>query len=586
MSAARSDPPRVLALWCPGWRENDAAAPAPRLFEQVVAAVEEFCPQVEVLRPGECVIGARGPTRYFGGEEPLARKIMAAVTGLGFACQAGVADGVFAAGLAARDGVIVPPGQTRAFLARQPVSTLGDPVLEGLLPRLGIRTLGEFAALPPADAASRFGAAGALAHRLARGQQARPAAAPRPAEDLSVRHEFDPPADLAEPVVFAAKALAERMHAGLAGRGLACARMQVTVSCADGREITRLWRHDGLLSAQAVAERVHWQLDGWSPGGDGNSGEPGPVGGVCLLQLVPDQLARDQGRQLGLWGEALVSDRVSRAAIRVQAMLGHTALLRPLLSGGRDPAEQVTLIPFGEPGSPDFPPGRPWPGRIPAPAPATVYPAPLPAAVTDQAGAPVTVTGRAQISAAPARLAVDGRPPVTVTAWAGPWPVTPRWWHPGRAARKARFQLVTGDGSAWLAVVQDGRWLIEASYDLIPGSQEEMTAWDGTTRRCRGGNSSSACRGAASIRRPQARPARRRRSPAGGRSWPARRGCSAMRRAAGRNCTVTPATASSTARPLRPSWWPRPPGRNSPRWPSPTMTACTVWLSSRRPLPG
>ena len=52
-----------------------------------------------------------------------------------------------------------------------------------------------------------------------------------------------------------------------------------------------------------------------------------------------------------------------------------------------------------------------------------------------------------------------------ITAWAGPWPVTERWWDPQQARRQARFQLVTEDGNAWLAALQDGRWLIEASYD-------------------------------------------------------------------------------------------------------------------------
>ena len=61
-------------------------------------------------------------------------------------------------------------------------------------------------------------------------------------------------------MVFAAKALAERMHDGLAARGLACVRVQVQAVWEDGRRITRLWRHDGLLSALAVAERVRWQL--------------------------------------------------------------------------------------------------------------------------------------------------------------------------------------------------------------------------------------------------------------------------------------------------------------------------------------
>ena len=481
---------RVLVLWCPDWPATEA-----RAFEQVLSVVEEFCPRVEVLRPGACAVGARGPARYFGGEEVLARKIVEAVTGRGFACQAGLAEGLFAAQLAARAGApgavtVVARGQTREFLAAHPVSVLDSGEMADLLPRLGIRTLGEFAALPATEAVNRFGVPGALVHRLARGLDPRPLAA-RPARaDLSVATEFDPSEPLAEPVVFAAKALAERMHAGLAAHGLACVRVQVEVTCEDGRQVSRLWRHDGLLSALAVAERVRWQLAGRPAGqeaagqsaagqsaagrgeagrGEASQGEDPAdrpqAGGITVLRLVPDQLVRDGGRQLGLWGDAVVSDRVARAALRVQAMLGHGAVTRPVLAGGRGPAEQVTLIPFGDAQDPEFPADRPWPGRIPAPGPATVCRDPLPAQVADAYGAAVTVTGRAQVSAPPAQVSVDGGPWLEVTSWAGPWPVAERWWQPRLARRRARFQLVTADGAAWLTAVQDGRWLIEARYD-------------------------------------------------------------------------------------------------------------------------
>ncbi len=473
-------PPRVLVVWCPDW--PDQGTEGARAFEQVVAAVEELCPRVEVLHPGACAIGARGPARYFGGEEVLARKIIDAVACCGFACRVGVADGMFAAQLAARApraeisdaALIVAPGETSAFLASQPVGSLEDPELADLLPRLGIRTLGEFAMLPAIEAGNRFGAQGAVAHRLARGLDPRPLVPRPPSADLSVSVEFDPPAEQSEPVVFASKALAEQMHAGLAARGLACVRVQAQATCADGQEITRLWRHDGLLSALAVAERVRWQLAGWQPARDDAdervadkrvADEEGAVGGITLLRLVPDQLVRATGRQLGLWGDAVVSDRVARAALRVQAMLGHGSVVRPLLAGGRDPAEQVTPVPFGDAVEPVLPSGRPWPGRLPAPAPATVYPVPLSARVIDASGVAVTVTGRAFASAPPDRLSADGGPWLTVTSWAGPWPVTERWWRPEGARRRARFQLVAEDGSAWLAAVQDGQWLIEASYD-------------------------------------------------------------------------------------------------------------------------
>jgi protein ImuB len=568
MTAGGDLPERVLVVWCPGWPEagletgaagDDAgpgddvgpggAAPgagqrAPE-FGQVVSVVEGFCPRVEVLRPGACAIGARGPARYFGGEGTLAAKIIDAVAGGGVACRVGIADGLFAAHLAAEHSppawrgrgarpapaasavhpgaaTLVAPGRARAFLAPFSVSVLDGPNAEDLadlLPRLGIGTLGRFASLPAADVANRFGAAGAIAHRLACGLDPRPLAPRPPAADLSVSADFDPPARQAEPVVFAAKALAERMHNGLAARGLACVRVQVQAVWEDGRQLTRLWRHDGLLSALAVAERVRWQLAAWRPGQPDPSPLPVPPaagqrpaaqiaapreaaeraadsypGGIALLRLTPDQLVRDQGRQFGLWDDAVVTDRVARAAVRVQAMLGHEAVTRPVLAGGRSPDEQVTLVPYGgddrmlppggpgwagrpggpggsdragKPGGPDRSDraGEPWPGRIPPPSPATIYPSPLPARIADGSGASVAVSGRGLVSAPPARMSADGAPWLAVTAWAGPWPVTERWWHPGAARRRARFQLVTEDGTAWLVAVQEGSWLIEARYD-------------------------------------------------------------------------------------------------------------------------
>ena len=190
-------PARVLVVRCPEWPvppDPDAA----RAFEQVVSLVEELCPRVEVLWPGACALGARGPARYFGGEEALAGKIIEAVTGGGFACQAGIADGLFAAQLAARAAApvtVIPPGQAREFLAPYPVGVLDSaelaellPRLDSagmteLLPRLGIVTLGDLARLPASQAVNRFGVAGGIAHRLARGLDPRPLTArlPRPA---------------------------------------------------------------------------------------------------------------------------------------------------------------------------------------------------------------------------------------------------------------------------------------------------------------------------------------------------------------------------------------------------------------------
>jgi protein ImuB len=496
--------PRVMVLSCP-----ELSAPgrgAAQLFEQVITAVTGFCPRVEAVEPGVCAFGARGPARYFGGETALADLIIATVAESGVQARVGVADGLFAARMAARDTgsagtgsagtgsagtgsagtgpvgaglagadpadggpvLVIPPGRTAEFLARQPVSALADQGLAdqdliALLTRLGLRTLGDLAALPPGDVASRFGAAGETLHQLSRGLGSRPLAVRPPADDLSVAQEFNPPESLSEPVVFAAKALAEQMHAVLAARGLTCIRIQVRVVCADGRESSRLWRHDGLLSEAAVADRVRWQLDGWR-GPDAAAAAAGTDAGIAVLWLIPDQVVHATGRQLALWGETLVSDRVARAAMRVQALLGHEAVLRPVLGGGRDVAEQVTHVPFGEKMLPHLTPDAPWPGQIIGAAPGVVYPFARAADVTDEAGDTVTITGRCILSGPPSWLTADGEPPLRITGWAGPWPLSERWWDPAAARRRARFQLLTGDGRAWLAAVQDGRWVIEARY--------------------------------------------------------------------------------------------------------------------------
>jgi protein ImuB len=638
--ALEPGPPRVMVVCCPelaGTGEPGQAAA--RLFDRVIAAVTGFCPSVEAVQPGVCAFAARGPARYFGGETRLAGLIIAAVADLGVPARVGVADGLFAARLAARAAepagaepagaepagadpagastagtsavLVVPPGRTAEFLARQPVSVLtdqglADQDLVGLLNRLGLGMLGDLAALSAGDLVGRFGVVGETAHRLARGLGSGTLAARPPAVDLSVAREFDPPEPLAEPVVFAAKTLAERMHGDLAARGLTCVRVEVRFITSNGRESRRLWRHDGLLSAAAVADRVRWQLDGWqldgwripatsapdvgsagSGGSAGSAGSGGAAGsggsgnggsansadeGIAVLRLMPDQVVRATGHQLALWGEAVVSDRVARAAMRVQAMLGHEAVLRPVLGGGRDVAERVNHVPFGEEMQPSLPVGPPWPGRIMGAAPSMVYPFAREADVTDEAGAAITVTGRCVVSAVPAWLAVDGEPPLRITGWAGPWPLSERWWDLAAARRRARFQLLTGDGRAWLAAVQDGRWLIEAEYRL----------WALTTRRCPGvscgGGWPGALRASPRLPRPNRRGRRNRRD------YRYRR-CPGRRPSRGPSCTATPRSASSTGRPRPASWSPRPPGSGSRRSPSPTTTGCTGSRSSRRPQP-
>jgi protein ImuB len=88
---------------------------------------------------------------------------------------------------------------------------------------------------------------------------------------------------------------------------------------------------------------------------------------------------------------------------------------------------------------------------------------PLGVQLVDADGHLVRVSGGGMVSAAPARLSVDGGPWSAVVGWAGPWPSDERWWSTPR--RQARMQVVTGAGLAHLLTRERSGWWLEGTYD-------------------------------------------------------------------------------------------------------------------------
>ncbi|MDG2427066.1 MAG: DNA polymerase Y family protein [Acidimicrobiales bacterium] len=478
-----------------------------RGFEAVISALEGVTPWVTAQWPGWCSFGVQGPIRLFGGEVALVRHTTKVVTaaiaqsrlGTDPECRIGVADGAFAAGLAARSSgvapegaVIVPQGGSPDFLAPLPVEVLTMDGLKGdlanTLVRLGLVTLGAFAALPAADVLARFGADGLDAHRLASGVDDRLVGRRPVSPDLAVPTAFDPPVEQIDRTVFAARLAAEVLHERLSSRGIACTQIVIEVETENGEHISRRWRDGGTLSPTAVVDRVRWQLEGWLHGPPALR----PTSGITLLVLVPDEVALASGHQLGFWGEASAADkRAGQACARVVGLLGPGSVQVPEWQGGRDPDTQVALTPFvelveetglaGQEGrlsglsdksrSLETPP---WPGALPQPFPAAVHVDPVVVEVVDATGTAVTVDGRGGLSGVPNRLAISlpfvrPYPEATwrerITAWAGPWPIDERWWDQHRRRRGVRIQVVTADGVARLVVLADGQWKIAATYD-------------------------------------------------------------------------------------------------------------------------
>lgn len=444
-----------------------------RAFEPVITRIEETTPGVQLIRPGTCAIRARGPSRYYGGEAQAAAALIRCLEELGIAgARIGIADGPFAAEQAARvpaapgDAVcIVPPGDSPRFLAPLPVGILVDDKLATLLHRLGVHTLGDFAALDALDVHRRFGAAGAHAHEKAGGRDSRSVVARVPPKLFDVAIDFEPALDRTDQVTFAIRASADRFIDALTAARLVCTAIVVEVRTESGQVSERTWLHPRWFSATDVVDRVRWQLQG------GQAIDSGLSAGVTRVRISPERVDSTAHHEQGLWGSG-PDERIHHGLTRVQSMLGHEGVLTAVIGGGRMLADRQLLVPWG-----DRPPGdgavltrvrsQPWPGSLPGVAPATVFATRHPVAVLGAAGDPVDVDERGLVTGEPERFSPTGTPGdlCGVEAWAGPWPVTERWWDPGHAHALFRFQLVDDDGNAWLLALEDHRWWAEGSYD-------------------------------------------------------------------------------------------------------------------------
>ncbi|MWV58007.1 DNA polymerase Y family protein [Rathayibacter sp. VKM Ac-2754] len=450
-----------------------------RAFEPLVQALEEITPGVQLIRPGLCAIRARGPRRYYGSEQSAAEAVLRRLAELGVArARIGIADGLFASELAAKHSgepvAIVPTGATAEFLSSLPLDALeteavgmrSRPPVRGedlvtLLRRLGVRTLGAFAALPREDVAARFGPDGARAHLLASGSETETVVPRLPPERLDRALEFEPPLDRIDQAAFAFRVPAEEFVDGLTRSMLVATAIRIEVTSDRGELSSRSWLHPRWFTPADVLDRVRWQLQG-SGAIDAGLGSP-----ISRIHVEPEAVDAIGNHEQGLWGTA-PEERVHHGLSRVQSVLGHEAVVTASVGGGRALRDRQHLIPWGdrEPGD-ARPRGLPWPGSLPPPLPPTVFPEPAAVLVRGPRGEPVSVDDRGTLTSVPAYF-TPGTSQARlepVTGWAGPWPIDERWWDARTAVRYDRFQVVDSGGVAWLLLCLDGEWAAEARYD-------------------------------------------------------------------------------------------------------------------------
>jgi nucleotidyltransferase/DNA polymerase involved in DNA repair len=209
-----------------------------------------------------------------------------------------------------------PPGHLRAvdqaqeqgFLRPLPVTLLplpGDALRR--LGFLGLRTLGQYGALPVAAVWQQFGRSGVVARLCARGEDGRPVIPRWQASPLVAEIEFEVPLVERERLVAALRHLVSPLLAGLRGNLQACGQVRLTVHFDDGsaQEQERAFlfpvaNEERVIEALAgLLDRVQWHpvpSDSF-PTDSGVAGRTGASG----LTIVLDQIQDASAEQLTLF---------------------------------------------------------------------------------------------------------------------------------------------------------------------------------------------------------------------------------------------------------------------------------------------
>lgn len=318
------------------------------LWHVVLDRIESIGGAPESECAGAAFFAADGLRGIHGGD--LAGVLAATRRALGGGARIGVAPVRFAAHCAAlqarprRPPVVVSEREVGRLLASLPAALLRSrPELAGLpdtFERLGIRTLGELAALPPRAVAERFGHPGLLALDLCCGRDT--ALDPRrPPEPVCERIDL-PEASSGQQLERALELLIARVLARRERRGRSLRALAVSARFVAGGT----WREPVTLRrASADPGRIRVALC------PKLEGLPAPAESLALEVECFGPPARDQGRLIDEEGAARRA-RLGEAVHQARQAAGDAAALRVLEVDpeSRLPERRAVLAPFVDPG--------------------------------------------------------------------------------------------------------------------------------------------------------------------------------------------------------------------------------------------
>jgi protein ImuB len=294
-----------------------------------------------------------------GGEESLARSLVARVKALGHACRIAVADGPRIASAVARFGGTerVPPGEGAEAMRGLPIEALGlDEDAARWLRDLGLRRCGDLQKLPRRSLGTRLGPRALDVMQLLDGEDRAPLAGWRPPEVPEERVELEWGAGSVDALAFVVKTLCDRLAARLHGRAMATTRLELELGLdralcegADRAEFVNvlgvvlpapLARAPDLLAVLRARLERH-----------------ALAAPVLVVKLRALELVRPASRPLDLLEPEPVADRVlPRLVAELSAELGAARVGVLGLVDGWSPDARTRLVPYGAtPPSPRHP---------------------------------------------------------------------------------------------------------------------------------------------------------------------------------------------------------------------------------------
>jgi len=299
----------------------------------VFEVFEDTSPLVEGLSIDEAFLDVRGVRRLSGSPAEVAARLRAEVRErVGLPITVGVARTKFLAKVASRvakpDGLlIVPPGRELAFLHPLPVERLWGVgrVTAGKLHRLGIRTVGEVAALAEPTLVSLLGrASGRQLHALAHNRDPRPVQARRRRRSIGAQRALGRSPKTLEDVDAALVGLVDRVTRRMRAAGRVGRTVVLRLRFDDFSRATRSHTlHRATANTQVILDVVRELLAVAAPLIERR--------GITLVGIAVGNLEDGRAVQLTLPLERHSTDALDAALDEVWLRFGSGAVTRAVL---------------------------------------------------------------------------------------------------------------------------------------------------------------------------------------------------------------------------------------------------------------